>query len=170
MSFQSILASLPKDLQRGIMEMDAFVKSLRPLKFKRTVDKRKINYVSPDYGVSYAILPTDTKPTQHFGWYFLHDKETKTWFRKTDYFVDTLAEIAKTNSESANRIFNSINTCTLCKGNPCSTISYSYEGEDKLACYGRIVLPLCENSFADVQNFFQCLNALLTQQNKQGES
>ena len=158
MSFQTLLAASPADIQPEITKMDTFIKSLHPLKFKRSVDKRKINYVSSDYGISYAIFPVSDKPHAAFGWYFLHNRETGEWYRKPDYFVEVLTEIAKDDPAAAKRIYAAVNACTSCKGNPCTAIAYSYEGEDKSACYGRIKLPLDEEGFADAQTFFQYLN------------
>ena len=161
MTFQEMLTSIPKELHGEIIEMDAFLKVLRPLKFKRSVDKRKINYVSPEYGISYAIFCLTPDPTQAFGWYFLHDRESGDWYRKTDYFVETLKEIAKTDNQAAERLFYAINECTLCKGSPCSAIPYLYNGKEILACYGRIVLSLCHDDFINVRRFFNHLNTLL---------
>ena len=163
MSFQNILTALSAELQSEVLEMDTFLKSLHPLKFKRTVDKKKINYVSSDYGVSYAIFPLDSKSEQQFGWYYLYDKETKKWYRKSDYFVETLTEIAKTDAWAANRIFNAINECTSCKDSPCSAIPYIYGSNQKSACYGRIVMRLCHDDFNDAKAFFRHLNTLLNE-------
>jgi len=162
---KNILDAVSVDLQNKIIEMDTFVKSLHSLKFKRTVDKKKINYVCADYGISYAIFPDSTRlrnePTQTFGWYFLCDRETKEWYRKADYFQQTLAEIEKTNPQSAERIFSGANSCIACKGTPCTAISYTYNGTQNLSCYGRIVLQLRHDDFNDVRNFFCHLSALL---------
>ena len=154
MTYQDMLAASSADVRGYIIETDASLKFLHSLKFKRTVDKKKINYVSSGFGVSYAIFPLEPEPNQQFGWYFLHDKETKTWYRKKDYFEEILAEIAKDDPESAKRIFDSINECTSCKGNPCSAIPYIYDGTNKSACYGRIKMPLHKNCFADIHTFF----------------
>ena len=159
MSFHNVLALIPVNLQNDIIEMDAFIKSLRPLKFKRTVDKRKINYVSPEYGISYAIFFSEL--TQAFGWYFLHDKANNEWYRKTDYFVEVLSKVAETDPRSAKYIFNAINECKPCKSNPCSAISYAYGGEQKMACYGRVVLSLSQEDFNHAQKFFCQLNAFV---------
>jgi hypothetical protein len=165
MSFQNILDTVSVDLQNEIIKMDTFLKSLHPLNFKRTVDKKKINYVCADYGISYAIFPESTRlsyePSQTFGWYFLCDKETKEWYRKTDYFQQTLAEIEKNNPQSAERIFSGANSCTACKGTPCTAISYTYNGTQNLSCYGRIVLQLRHDDFNDVRNFFNHLKTQL---------
>jgi len=164
MSFKNILTKIPEELQNEIIEMDVFLKAFRPLKFKRTVDKRKINYVASDYGISYAILPLDSEPTQHFGWYYLYDKEAEKWYRKTDYFEETLIEIAKNNPSSAERIFNALNECTLCKDHPCSAILYKHNDKQKQACYGRTILSLSNDGFNDTKAFFQSLNALVGQE------
>ena len=163
MSFQSALTLLSAELQCEITEMDAFLKSLPLLKFKRTVDKKKINYVSPAHGISYAIFPFTSEPAQHFGWYFLYSKETKNWYRKHDYFVETLNEIAKTDPSSALHIFNAINECSACKGTPCSAIPYEYDGKQKSACYGRMMMSLSCEDFNHAKAFFQHLNDLLAQ-------
>ena len=163
MSFQKLLTAMPPELQNEVTEMDTFLKSLRPLKFKRTADKRKINYVAPEHGVSYAILPTDIKPIQHFGWYYLHDKEANKWYRKTDYLETILAEIVKTDPTAAEYIFNSLNECTQCKVKPCSAISYTHGGKQKLACYGRVIMSLFHEDFKHVREFFRQLNTLVTQ-------
>ena len=160
MSYQDLLTSLPAELQSEILEMDTFFKSLRPLKFKRRVDKKKINYVSSDYGISYAIFPLDAEPTQAFGWYYLYNKETKIWYRKTDYFIETLNKIAETDPLPAECIFNAINECKSCNSSPCSAISYVYGGKQKMACYGRVVLSLCHDDFNQVRNFFRHLNMI----------
>jgi len=165
MSYQTMLDSMPTQLQNEASDMDAFIKSLRPLKFKRSVDKKKINYVCADYGISYAIFPDSTRlsyePSQTFGWYYLCDRETKEWYRKTDYFVQTLTAIGKNDPQAAKRIFSTADSCLSCKGNPCSAIGYHYDGEDKLACYGRMVFSLDKVGFEDVRLFFRHLNTLM---------
>ena len=141
--------------------MDTFLKTMPQIRFKRTVDKKKINYVSPDHGISYAILPLYDDSKQHFGWYYLYNKETKNWYRKTDYFVETLTAIAQTDPQSAEFIFDAINECTACIGNPCSAIPYEFNGIQKSACYGRIIMGLDHNEFNHVKSFFKSLYKLL---------
>ena len=150
MSFDSILAPLSAVLRNEIVATDALLKSLKPHKFKRTIDKRKLNCVSSDFSISYAILPLADNLTQQFGWYYLLDKAAKTWYRKTDYFVETLTEIAKTDAQSVEHIFNSINECTACRGKP------------KAACCGQGVMSLGCEDFNRARMFFQHLNELMS--------
>jgi len=55
--FDEVISNLPEDFRNEIIETDRFLKSLRPLKFKRMLDKygNKITYVASDFGISYAF-------------------------------------------------------------------------------------------------------------------
>ncbi|MCL2557246.1 MAG: hypothetical protein FWE09_02080 [Treponema sp.] len=161
--FEIALADAPGEIRNDIIEMDAYLRQLRPLKFKRSIDKtgNRIAYASPDFGISYAIRASDAQPSQDFGWYFLHDRQSKKWYRKTDYFEETLVEIAKTAPKSARRIFDAINECSSCKGDPCSAIAYEHEGRRRLACYGRIRLGINREDLGCARLFFEHLNDLL---------
>ena len=158
MTFETALSPLPPELQSEIIETDAFMRQLTPLNFKRAITPTggKINYVSADYGISYAIALK--KAQQDFGWYYLYDKQTKAWYRKPDYMERTLAALG----EPGARVFAAINECTACKGEPCSAIPYTHDGEQKQACYGRVIMPLDGEHFKLAQQFFGCLNDMLT--------
>jgi hypothetical protein len=56
-TFDSIISKLPDEFKNEIIETDSFLKSLRPMKFKRVIDKNgaKITYVASDFGISYAV-------------------------------------------------------------------------------------------------------------------
>lgn len=163
MSIENILTKIPSKLQKEIIKMDSFLKSLHPLKFKKKIERSgtKINYVDSDFGISYSVTISDAASFQQFGWYYLYDRKDKKWYRKNDYFVETLNEIAKTRPSIAKRIFNAINECSICKGSPCSAISYTYDDKQKLACYGRIHLGMNNNDFDNVRIFFQHLNSFI---------
>ena len=163
MTFDNAVAKIEPWLKKEIMEMDVYLKSLRPLKFKRAVDKsgNKITYTASDYGISYAIAISDAKFNHHFGWYYIFDKQTQTWMRKTDYMEKTLDNIAKTDPQMAERIFNALNECTSCKEGSCSRISYSHNGQMRDACYGRVILRMNVDDFNDVRSFFCNLNSLM---------
>ena len=157
MTFEDALGSLPPELKRDIAETDAFMRSLSPLKFKRAVTGGgKINYVSAGYGISYAIALK--KAQQDFGWYYLYDKQAGAWYRKPDHMEEVLDAM----SASGARVFAAINECTTCKGDPCSAIPYTHNGEQKQACYGRVIMPLDGEHFKLTQQFFGCLNDMLT--------
>jgi len=163
-SFEKVLAKIPKTLQKEVLEMDTYLKSLRPLKFKRSLDKNgvKINYVAADFGISYGINVSATDGFHQFGWYFINDRQTGTWYRKEDYMERTLAEIAKNNPEQAVRIFHALSICSNChKDSSCGKIPYSYAGEKRVTHYGRVLLSRKHNDFIDAREFFKTLNSLI---------
>ena len=164
MTFENALAQVPPEFRGDVAEMDALLKLLRSLKFKRVIDKSgtKIGYASPEYGVSYALRLSMDDFSQNFGWYFLYDKIGKRWYRKPDLLEATLLEIAKAEPHVAERIFDSLNECTACKGKPCSSVSYEYGGRTRAACYGRVIMPLHHDDFICAQAFFTHLNALVS--------
>ena len=69
-TFESVITNLPMEYQDEIAETDIFLKNLKPLKFKRSVDKNggKITWVASDYGVSWQIEP-DGDYTRHSLWW-----------------------------------------------------------------------------------------------------
>jgi hypothetical protein len=163
-SFEKVLAKIPKTLQKEVLEMDAYLKTLRPLKFKRSVDKNgvKINYVAADFGISYGVNVSATDAFHQFGWYFINDRQTKTWYRKDDYMEKTLVEIAKTNPQQAERLFHALAACSSChKDSSCSKISYSYAGQKRVTHYGRVYLSRHHDDFNDAREFFRHLNTLM---------
>ena len=164
MTFENAIAQVSPEFRGDVAEMDALLRSLRVLKFKRVIDKSgtKINYASPDHGVSYAVRLSAQDYSQNFGWYFLYDKISKKWYRKPDLFEATLSEISKTQPHVAERIFDSLNECTACKGKPCSSISYEYGGRQRAVCYGRVIMPLHHDDFICARVFFMKLSTLVS--------
>ena len=63
--FGSMISTLPQALEDEIAETDQYLRALRPLKFKRTVDPKakKITYVASDYGISYMFRISDNQST-----------------------------------------------------------------------------------------------------------
>ncbi|MCL2084767.1 MAG: hypothetical protein FWH06_05880 [Oscillospiraceae bacterium] len=54
MAFNDVLAKMPGEFQGQILETNEYLYALRPMRFKRVLDKngKKITYVAPEYGVS----------------------------------------------------------------------------------------------------------------------
>lgn len=163
-TFENVILKLSKHLQNEIIEMDHFLKSLRPLKFKRIVDKssNKITYVSSDFGVSYVLNISGAQSSHNFGWYIIHNGKPETWHRKADDMEETLNEIKKFNPQLAERIFYSLNDCVNCHGSDClDKTLYKFNGQQRLTCKGRVVMRICRDDFNDVREFFRFLNLLL---------
>ena len=158
MPLDNLLTSLPIKVIKKINDMDVYLKSLPTLMFKRTTEKKsgKISYVSADYGISYSIKIKNDH--QEFGWYFIHDRQNKRWYRKTDYMIKVFNKI---DPDIADRLFSSFMECTFCRNvDNCGNIPYEYKGLKKMTHYGRALLGLNKKDFDDVKKFFECLEAL----------
>ncbi len=161
-TFESVLAQAPQALQSEMRAMDAYLKALRPLKFRRVVDKSgRIKYVAPEFGISYGMNVLEAESHHHFGWYFLYDKIERKWYLKSDRMEEVLAEIAETDPGLAEKIFLGLKECSLCKSPSCGQIEYEYNGKEKTTCYGRVRLRLCAEDFSDARAFFGRLNGLI---------
>ena len=163
-TFDSIISDLPDDFRSEIIETDGFLKSMRPLKFKRVIDKNggKITYVASDFGISYSLKVAGGQFTHNFWWYIIHKGKPETWHRKADYMEEILAEIAKTDMPLAERIFNAFKICGHCYGAGClAKTPYEFNGEKRLTCHGRVNLTMSQSDFHDVREFFRRLNIFM---------
>jgi len=171
-TFESVISELPSEFQDEVIETDKFLKSLRPLRFKRMVDKRsgKISYVSSDFGISYVLNASGTESMHHFGWYIVFNGKPETWHRKADCMEEALTEVAKINPQLAERIFYALSDCVGCYGQRClAKTLYTFSGQKRLACHGRVVLRMCHDDFCDVREFLRYLNELMERKMADGE-
>lgn len=165
-TFDTVLSQLPKEYQGKMMEMDSFLTSLRPMKFKRVIDKNggKITYIASDYGVSYGFNISAGQLTHNFGWYIVTSGKPETWHRKADFMEETLAEIKTIDHPLATRIFYALNDCVGCYGARClAKTGYAFDGQKRLSCHGRVLLRMCEEDFHDARDFFGHFNVLMAQ-------
>jgi len=171
-TFDSIIASLPESIAKSILGMDNFLKSMRPMKFKRVVDKNgaKISYIASDFGISYALYVSGAQTFHSFGWYIVCDGKADTWHVKADFMEETLNEIAKTDPALSERIFYAINDCINCHSSRCLCKRlYTFNGQKRLACHGRVMLHMCDDDINDVKAFFTYLNAFMERKIEKGE-
>ena len=171
-TFESVLSGLPREFRNEVLEMDGFLTSLRPLKFRRTVDKGggKMSYVASDFGISYAVNESGAQSSHSFGWFIVYNGKPETWHRKADHMEETLAEIAKSDPALAERMFYALNDCVGCYGPRClAKTPYTLNGRKRLSCHGRIMLRMCTGDFSDAREFFRRLNSLIERKLAAGE-
>jgi hypothetical protein len=171
-TFDDIISDLPDEFRNEIIETDGFLKSLRPLKFKRAIDKNgtKITYVASDYGISYALKSENGQFLHNFWWYIIHKGKPETWHRKADYMEETLAEIAKDDMPLAERIFNALKNCNDCYGERClAKTVYAFNGQKRLTCHGRAEFNICRDDFHDIREFFRRLNIFMERKTAAGD-
>lgn len=169
--FESIIMDLPLEYKNELQKMDEFLKTLKLMKFKRTIDKRggKITYVSSNFGFSYAINIFEDRLSHSFSWYLVSSGKPETWHRKADYMEEALNVIAKTDIQFAKRIFYALNDCVGCYGSRClAKTLYEFNGEKRLTCHGRVMLRMCHEDFQVAREFFRHLNALLDRKSAEG--
>ncbi len=173
--FDSMISTLPQALKDEITETDQYLKALRPLSFRRSVDTKakKITYVASDYGVSYMFKISDDKLTHNFQWYIVCNGKPETWHRRADYMEETLVYIAKTDLSLAERIYNALKTCPgsdNCYGQRClARTVYAFNGQRKLICHGKVDLGLNRDDFCDAREFLRCFNELVKEKIANGE-
>ncbi len=173
--FDSMISTLPQALKDEITQTDQSLKSLRPLKFKRTVDPKakKITYVASDYGVSYMFKVTDDVLAHNFQWYIVYNGKPETWHRRADYMEETLVYIAKNDFPLAERIYNALRTCPgldNCYGQRClARTVYAFNGQKKLTCHGKVEPGFNHEGFRDAREFFRYFNELVKEKIADGE-
>jgi hypothetical protein len=166
-TFESVITELPQEYQDEVIKTDSFLKSLHPMKFKRTVDKGggKISWVASDYGFSYHIEPSGRQLSHRLGWYVVYNGKPETWHRKADYMEETLSFITETDPKLAERIFYSLNDCVNCFGSgSCLPMTiYEYGGQKRASCHGLAVFRMSHDDFNDVREFIRHLNTLMSE-------
>lgn len=173
--FDSMISELPQALKDEIVKTDKHLKTMRPLKFKRSIDKKakKITYVASDYGVSYMFKISADTLTHNFQWYIVYNGKPETWHRRADYMEETLEFIAKSDFPLSMRIYNALKSCPgsdNCYGERClARTPYAFNGQKRLTCHGSVILGINPNDFNDARNFFNYLNELVNEKTNNGE-
>jgi hypothetical protein len=157
--FDMCISLLPKEIQREIIKTDEFLRSLRPIKFKRQIEKHgnKITYLASDYGFSYGIYPSNDVMYHSLGWYIITGSKPEFWHRKADLMEETLKKLAETSPELAGRMFVNLNECISCAPHCKVKTLYEFDGKKKLACHGLMEFKMCVSDFEDVRTFIKTL-------------
>ncbi len=161
-TFASCIANLPEELKDEIVHLDNWLREIKPLKFKRQVEKHgaKITYLASDYGFSYAIHPSNDVLYHTLQWYILTGSKPELWHRKADWMEETLGLLAKTDPGFAQRMFENLDDCVGC-GERCKVkTKYSFAGESRVACHGKMRFKMCVADFQDVRRFIGAVNEL----------
>lgn len=79
-TFEKCISLLPEDIQREIVHINDYLKSLKPLNYKRQIEKNgnKITYVASEYGISYAIYLSNDMFGHSLQWYLLTNGKPET--------------------------------------------------------------------------------------------
>lgn len=162
-SLEKCISLLPAEIQSEIIKIDEYLKSLRPLKFKRQLEKNgnKITYVASEYGVSYAIYLSNDVFDHSLQWYLITNGKPETWHRKANRMEDTLGGLADKSQEFAERMFNNLYDCVGCYQNCLARTQYRFRNKNKVACHGKLKFKMSTTGFEEVRAFVDEINHLV---------
>lgn len=162
-NFDDCISLQPKTIHDEIIKTDGFLRSLKPMKFKRIIEKHgnKITYLASEYGFSYAIYPSNDVMHHSLSWYIITSSKPEFWHRKADMMEATLNKLAETSPEFAERMFINLTECIACSSRCAVKTLYEFNGKKKLTCHGGMEFKMCISDFEDVRTFIKTLNELL---------
>ncbi|MDP4090019.1 MAG: hypothetical protein Q8930_12215, partial [Bacillota bacterium] len=163
--FETCISLLTKEIQEEIIKTDRYLRSLKPLKFKRQIEKHgnKITYLASEYGFSYALYPSNDIMYHSLGWYIITSSKPELWHRKADMMEEVLNKLAGTSPELSERMFLNLNECISCRPYCSVKTLYEFKGRKKLTCHGLMEFKMCISDFEDVRTFINAVNELLPQ-------
>lgn len=162
-TFDKCISLLPREIKSEVIQMDEYLKSLKPLKFKRQIEKNgnKISYVASDYGVSYAIYLSNDIFDHSLQWYIITNGKPETWHRKADRMEETLNSLTNKSPEFAERMFYSLEDCVGCYSNCLARTKYQFQDKSKTVCHGKLKFRMSSSGFDDVRTFIEEINHLV---------
>ncbi len=163
-AFEKCISFLPAHIRDEIFKTDEYLRTLRPLKFKRQIEKNgnKITYIAADYGLSYAIYLSNDIFDHSLQWYVITNGKPETWHRKADMMEETLNSLVHTAPEFAERMFFNLDDCVGCYKNCLVRTRYRLYDKHKAVCHGKLKFKMSTSGFKDVHTFISEVNNILS--------
>lgn len=154
-TFEKCISLLPENIQKEIVKMDEYLKSLKLFKFKRQIEKNgnKITYVASDFGFSYAIYLSNHLFDHSLQWYLITSGKPETWHRKADDMEAILSRLMQKNPDFAQRMFFSLDDCVGCYKNCLGRTRYRLGAKSKAVCHGKLKFKMSPSGFEDARVF-----------------
>lgn len=161
-TFDSVIDALPEDIHTKIVEIDNFLRSFKPIKFKRIIDKNggKITYLASDAGVSYVIMPHRNVMRHTFGSYLLWNSKDSLGKHNSEPLSDAFEKLAKEDTGFVNRILSYKTDCIGCHQGCICRVSYSVQGKMYSACHGKIEFKMILSEFDDVMRLIKVIGTM----------
>lgn len=162
--FEKCISQLPAYIQSEIVKTDEFLKALKPLKFKRQIEKHgnKITYVASEYGLSYAIYLSNDIFDHTLQWYIITSGKPETWHRKADMMEETLNSLANSSPDFAERMFYNLNECVGCYKDCLAKTKYRLREKQKTICHGKLKFCMNVSGFEEVRAFIEEISNLVS--------
>jgi len=154
-TFEKCISLLPLDMQSEITDIDEYFKTLKPLKFKRTIEKNgnKITYIESQYGFSYAIYLSNDVFDHSLQWYIITNGKPETWHRKADVMEEILDRLFLKSPNFAERMFSNLDDCVGCYKNCLARTKYKLRDNHKDVCHGKLKFKMNKIGFEDLRIF-----------------
>ena len=159
-TFDAMIADLPGDIRAKVLEIDGYLRSYKPIKFKRTLEKNgnKVTYVASEAGLSYAIYLSRDLLTHSLQWYILTNSRENWGKRVANDLVTTLEKLSAEDAAFADHIFSCLQDCAGCGGPSCvARSSYTFHGKTTQSCHGKIEFKMSVTEFDDVLRLIQAV-------------
>ena len=162
-TFEKCISKLPVHIQHEIVKTDEYLKSLKPLSFKRQIEKNgnKVSYVASDFGLSYAIYLSNDIYDHSLQWYIITSGKPETWHRKADMMEETLNSLAESSKGFAERMFYNLEECVGCYKECLAKTQYRFGEKQKTVCHGKLKFRMNASGFEDVHTFVEEVNHLV---------
>lgn len=153
-TFEAMIACLPEEIRMKVIETDCFLRSCKPEKFRRTLEKNgnKIYYNASKIGAAYAI-------------YLSQDMMTHT-LRVLNGFEAMLDRLSAEDEVFADRIFSYLHECSGCYGLGCSTRTpCTFHDKTRQTCSGKIEFKMTASEFDDVMRLINSIRLACMENN-----
>ncbi len=162
-TFEKCISLLPDNIQKEIIKNDEYLRSLKPLKFKRQIEKNgnKISYVASEYSLSYAIYLSNDIFDHSLQWYLITNGKPETWHRKADRMEEVLNSLEEKSPDFAERMFNHLDDCVGCYTHCLAKTPYQFHEGKKIACHGKLKFRMSISGFEDMLVFVNEINQLV---------
>ena len=159
-TFNAVIVGLPDDIRAKIIEIDSFLRSYKPVKFRRSIEKNgnKITYLASDDGISYIIKPSRYVMYHTLGAYLLWNKKSNLGEHNAAPLENALSQLAKTDPGFVARILSYANDCIDCNPNCLCRVNYKVQEKTQSVCHGKIEFKMVVSEFDDVIRLIQAIS------------
>lgn len=165
-TFEACIQNLPEAVKNEVLETDRFLRAMRPMRFRRTLEKHgnKVTYIASDEGISYAMYLSNDRMEHGLQWYIVMNGTPDTWAQKADNMLTVLDALAQEEEAFAQRMFDSLSDCSGCSPRCLAPRKYTYSGQTRVACHASLRLTMRLEDFAAARRFLAMANRVHEQQ------
>jgi len=156
-AFEAVIGGLPDEIRSKVVETDSFLRSYKPIKFRRTLEKNgnKITYLASAAGVSYMVMPSRDVMGHSFGSYIQWNVKESLGKHDATPLTDALNRLAEADPDFVARILSYRSDCTGCSPKCICRVDYKVQGKTVSACHGKFEFKMASSEFDDVMHIIK---------------